>query len=499
MRIACCILTLVLCQACTPSHRPEVDAGVDAQRELRARARLTEHASGRGLAALVDAINAGDSAAIVRFGREHYDAKALAETGGYARLVNRWLEISESVGPLRIDTVVASSPAVSTVWLRGATSRSWLTVRLVADSVAPHGIQRISLGRGLRPPHADARVEGLTESDLPRAIASYMEGLSRADLFSGVVLLSGPRGRVFAGDYGFADRASRRRMTPETPFDIGSIGKTFTTIAIGKLADRGRLRLADSIGRHLPELPARLRRITIEQLLEHSSGLGELGPRLDSAMRRATTVSEMLAQLGDTTLAFAPGTDFTYSNRGYILLGAVVERAAGMAYAQFLATNLFGPAGMTRTTLGAAPLDRARRYTHYPTLRSAYTPGTRVEFDPRDDLAPGPHGGAYSTALDLERFAAALVAGRLADTSTVRMLAASREGHPWARGFQLGGSDRGFHFGHGGATPGMNALLRIFPRAGYTLVVLSNYDSGANVAGGYISELIEGAVRSRGR
>lgn len=451
-------------------------------------------ASGRHLAALVEAINTRDSSAILRFGRERYSASALAETGGEARLLERWLEIGTNLGPLQLDSVMATTDAETTAWARGKISKAWLSFRLFADSAEPHRVIRIGLGRGLRPPYADARVPVLAGASLVRHIEDYLKHLATADLFSGVVLIVQNGRPVISGTYGFADQGRRIAFGMDTPFNIASTAKLFTAVAIGQLAERGALRLTDTIGNYLPELPPALgRRITIAQLLEHSSGLGELGPRLDSAMQRAVRVADMVALLHDTTLAFLPGADVQYSNRGYVLLGAVVERAGGRPYADYLRQEIFMPAGMTRTGLLQAaelPGDRAHRYTRYPTLRSGWRPGPRVDFAPELDLAPGPDGGATSTAEDLVRFAAALTGGRLVSTVMLKQLTEPQVGTGRSLGFQIGGDGAAVFFGHGGGAPGVNSLLRVFPRLGYTVVVLSNYDSGANLAGAYITEVL---------
>lgn len=463
--------------------------------EERSRARLTEHPSGRRLAALVAAVNSGDSAAIARFGAEHYDDRALAETGGTARLLSRWLEVRETFGPIAIDSVVSTSTHATTAWALGTVSRAWLNLRMVVDSAPPHRVRRISLGRGLTPPYASVRRPKVTPGALPRTVRTYLERLAAEGLFSGVVVVTGPEGDVFSGAYGTADRRTGSPNTLDTPFDVASVGKTFTAVALGTLLEDGKLRLEDSLGAHLAGLPPRLRRLTLAQLLEHSSGLGELGAGLDSAMRRASSVSEMLPLLRDSTVAFEPGTSFAYSNRGYILLGAVVERASGSAYARYVATRIWAPLGMRRTTLGVLPPDRAHRYSRFPTLRSSYVPGEPVEFDPAHDLSAGPHGGAYSTARDLARFAAALREGRVLKPSTVARLTNGRAGHPWAMGFMLGGDAGGRRFGHAGGTPGMSSALWVYPATGYALVILSNDDSGASVAASFLTELLAHAVR----
>ncbi len=461
---------------------------------------LAGTASGRHLLALAAAINARDSNVIRRFGREHYSDRALAGSGGESRLLERWLEIGASVGPIEIDSVIATSNVETNAWARGTISKAWLSFRLFADSTEPHRVLRIGLGRGLRPPYEDARIPAVPETSLTQHLENYMKGLVGADLFSGVVLIARNGQPVIARTYGFADKGRRTAMRLDTPFDIASIGKTFTAVAIGQLAERGALRLSDTVGRYVPELhPSIGQRITIRHLLDHSSGLGELGPGLDSAMRRAAGVAEMVALLDDTTLAFPPGTSVQYSNRGYVILGAVVERVGGRPYADYLREEIFSRAGMIRTDILSAarlPGDRAHRYTRYPTLRSAWTPGPRVEFAPEKDLAPGPHGGAYSTAEDLVRFSAALTTGRLLGEQMLRQLTEPQLGSGRSTGFDVGGAGARVYFGHGGGAPGMNSMIRVFPQLGYTVVVLSNYDNGANLAGGFISDLL---VRSRDR
>jgi CubicO group peptidase (beta-lactamase class C family) len=488
--VAGVVLAAAACRSAAPSAAVAPAASPAADD-----ARLHGTASGRHLAALVEAINQHDSAALRRFAIAHYSERALAETGGMARLLERWLEVGSSVGPIEIDSVIATTETRTDAWARGTISKAWLSFRLFADTSEPRLVVRIGLGRGLRPEYADARNPVLAPAALAGHLERYLDRLAEADLFSGVVLVVRNGRPLIARTYGFADRERGRPMRLDTPFDIASTGKLFTAVAIGQLAERGALRLDDTLGQYVPGMPDAIgRRVTIRHLLEHSSGLGDLGPGLDSAMRRATGVDQMVTLLAaDTTLAFPPGSDFRYSNRGYVLLGAVVERAGGRPYAEYVRREIFDRAGMTRTALlqaSALPPDRAHRYTRYPTLRSPWTPGPRVEFDPGLDLTPGPHGGAYSAAQDLVRFAAALTGARLLREETLRRFTEPDRVTSRTLGFQVGGAAAGAHFGHGGGAPGMNSLLRVYPRLGHVVVVLSNFDSGANLAGGYISELL---------
>lgn len=481
----------LLMVAAVASCRPRTTASPVASAEVLQT--LTQSPSGRRLFALVQAVNAGDSSSLLAFSRAHYDSVALSESGGEARLLARWGEVRSSYGPLEIDTVVATDATTISVWLRGAISRSWVFVRLMTDSTGDRRVQRIGLGRGTIPSFADTRNAHLAPDTLPAYLDAYLSRLSDAGLFSGVVVLARGDSVVFQRPYGFADRDRRLPMRLDTPFDIASIGKTFTAVGVAQLAERGTLRLEDTLGRFLPELPSTLAsRVRVSHLLEHSSGLGELGPRLDSAMLRSRTVAEMIAHLTSSELAFQPGSDVSYSNRGYILLGGVIERASATRYHEYLERRIFQPARMTRSGIyraDALPADRAHRYTHFASLRASFAPAL-VEFSPEDDLAPGPHGGAYSTAPDLLRFARALTQGLLLSATWLDSLTRDPGQTGRSKGFEVGRIGDRRYFGHLGGAPGMNSMLRVFPDLGYTLVVLSNLDSGANVAGAHISEMI---------
>jgi len=443
----------------------------------------------RHLTELIEAINTGDTAAIRRYTAAHYDEAYLREERAVERAQLRWLEIHHLYGPLAIDTLDVATATEANAWVRGTVTRSWLRFLITADSAAPHRMTRTRLGRGLTPPHAALRHPPLDDAGLARHLEAYLGRMAREGYFSGTVLVSRHGRPVFQRAYGLADRERGARNRLETRFDLASVGKLFTAVAVAQLVEEGRLSFGDSIGRFLPELAPAVGRISVAQLLEHSSGLGELGPALDAAMARTRTVGEMLALLRDTAPEFPPGSRFQYSNRGYIVLGAVVERASGMDYFDFVRRRVFAPAGMRATGCFAeedAVPDRAARYTVYPTLRSPFTPGPRARSTARLDVRGGPAGGAYSTVGDLARFAAALQSGRLLRRETLARMLEGRPNHPYGYGFEVGRS-----WGHAGAAPGATANLRVYPGSGYTVAVLSNYDAAANLVGACIRELIE--------
>ncbi|QFY15010.1 serine hydrolase [Nonomuraea phyllanthi] len=150
---------------------------------------------------------------------------------------------------------------------------------------------------------------------------------------------------AYCQGFGMADVAGGVRAGCDTVYDVMSITKQFTAAAVMKLETMGRLRVTDPIGRYLGAVPADKRPITLHQLLTHTSGLVEaLGDDYDPLSR-----ADMLAGALASELRSPPGAEFHYSNVGYSLLAAIIEKVSGLGYERFLATYLFEPAGMTRT------------------------------------------------------------------------------------------------------------------------------------------------------
>jgi CubicO group peptidase (beta-lactamase class C family) len=150
---------------------------------------------------------------------------------------------------------------------------------------------------------------------------------------------------VHCQGFGMADREARVGASCDTVYDIQSITKQFTAAAILKLEAMGTLRVRDPISAYFGPVPADKREITLHHLLTHTAGLsGALGGDYERLSRR-----EMVARALASDLRSPPGADYHYSNVGYSLLAAIVEKASGMGYEEFLAEHLFAPAGMTET------------------------------------------------------------------------------------------------------------------------------------------------------
>lgn len=317
-------------------------------------------------------------------------------------------------------------------------------------------------------------------------IAQCAASLAGRDEFAGAIAIA--RGGTIQHSQAFGEQGpGRGSTTPETPHNIGSMSKMFTAVAIGQLVDAGRLSFDDPVSRHLPGLPPDVGRATIAQLLDHSAGLGDFF-RIENreTIRSARTARDLLGIAVAGGLRFEPGTRRAYSNSGFVVLGAVIEQLSGRSYDDYVRERILSAAGMTRTSL-EEPAQAAT-----PMTRLSLQPGARPQAGRRPAPVIGggrssPAGGAYSTAEDLVRFAAALLGNRLTrpETTAALLRGVGSPLRPDPRGGEAGGYGFGFNLwevngvrfaGHGGGTPGVNAELSIDLASGTAIAAVSHYD-----------------------
>jgi D-alanyl-D-alanine carboxypeptidase len=285
---------------------------------------------------------------------------------------------------------------------------------------------------------------------------------------SGVALVARQGGPIYAHAYGLADRAAHTKNRLDTQFNLASVGKMFTGVAVAQLVERGRVRFSDPVGRYVPGLPRRIgARVTVGELLDHTSGLGDYfaDPGYDALRPRLRTLADYLPLIAHERLAFKPGTRFSYSNSGFILAGLVVEHVTGEPFAVYLRRHVWSPAGMLHTTCtGGAGPGRAVGYTDSGTTNTGTLP-------PNGTSA----GGCYSTADDLLRFADALLRHRLLAAAMTRLVTTSHVGAPGG-GYGYGFGIRRGTIWHNGGAPGVATEVDIDPRTGLVAIVLENRD-----------------------
>jgi CubicO group peptidase (beta-lactamase class C family) len=291
--------------------------------------------------------------------------------------------------------------------------------------------------------------------------------------FSGEVAVARHGRIVFAHGFGLADRTHKRAVTLDTAFNLASIGKVFTGVAAAQLVQARKLRFGDRIGKYLPQLPARLRAITVAQLLDHTSGLGDFfgDPGYQRLLPRLTTLRAYLPLVRREHLQFKPGTRWSYSNSGFLLAGLVIEKASGMRYDRYLARHVWRAAGMNHT--GCYKRSRLPAFAAV-----GYVSGGQAN---TSTLAPvgTSAGGCYSSARDLLAFARALENGRLVSRELTRAITTSKVrapggGYGYGFGIRTGRPGDPPTIWHNGGAPGAAGELDINPKLGIVVVTLGN-------------------------
>ena len=286
---------------------------------------------------------------------------------------------------------------------------------------------------------------------------------------------------VYARAFGTADLAAKTPATPQTRFRIASVTKMFTAVAVMQQVEHGTVRLDEPLATYLPKAP-HAKDVTIRQLLMHTSGIWNYGDESFKAGRVTTPVtpSEIIAWTADRPLEAPPGEKFVYSNTGYVLLGLVVEAVTHRSLARYEQTNIFDRAGMTETTFGEVPA-RVPVATGY--MDAGGTPA--LPYSPSWFYADG---DIVSTAADVARFDAALMAGRLVKPETFALMQSSSVIAPllgptvrYGLGVMLLPSRTVTWAGHHGGVPGFVAESEMLPADRIAIVVLA--DTSAFVTG----------------
>jgi CubicO group peptidase (beta-lactamase class C family) len=331
---------------------------------------------------------------------------------------------------------------------------------------------------------AEFPIARLTEGEVLAGVQALVGKSAGQDRFSGAVLVAKDGQVLFSGAYGLADRERGIPNTSQTRFRIGSMNKMFTGVAIVQLAEAGKLELTAPVGEYLTGYGNRevAARVTVHHLLTHTGGTGNIfGPEFTAHRQELRALGDYVRLYGDRELAFEPGSQWKYSNYGYILLGAVVEEVTGQTYYDYVNARIFQPANMTET--GSQPEHEA-----VPDLSTGYTkPPGMTTWVANTDTLPWrgtSAGGGYSTAGDLARFARALLDHRLLRDDSTRLLITGKAditpGARYAYGFADHRDAEGNgSVGHDGGAPGMNGSLWICPKSGYAVVALANMDPPA--------------------
>jgi CubicO group peptidase (beta-lactamase class C family) len=297
-----------------------------------------------------------------------------------------------------------------------------------------------------------------------------MDACVRVRHFSGSVLVTRDGMPLFSKGCGLANAEHQVPNTPQTKFRLGSITKQFTAMAILVLQERGKLAVEDPIGMYLDDAPTTWEAVTIHHLLTHTSGVPSYtsDPEYVKKMAQPETVKSMIARFKDKPLEFKPGEKFQYSNSGYFLLGAIIEKVSGQSYEAFLKEAIFDPLDMRDTGYDHPATVLAHRASGYTrkgdVLRNA---------EYLDMAQPYAAGSLYSTTLDLARWDRALSDGALiSKESMIRMF--TPEKNDYAYGWSVTTRSGRKEIAHGGGINGFATDIVRYPDQKVCVVVLCN-------------------------
>lgn len=319
-------------------------------------------------------------------------------------------------------------------------------------------------------------------------VVTELDSLFAAD-FNGSALVARDGAVLYAKGFGMADDATSLANTAETRFRIASLTKQFTAMAILQLESREEIMASDSICDYLDTCPTGWDAITIEHLLGHTSGIADFTEQPDFDPLQAATPAETVASVSDIPLPRTPGTSFSYTNTGYILLGMVIERVSGTSYEAFMQDEIFAPLGMQ---------DSGYEHGDTPGLATGYVDGFTLA-DPIDMSMPYAAGGLYSTVLDLHRWEEALYTDALAPAADMARffapLVESTDHAPFAYAYgQYVGEDGAstLVWGNGGIN-GFYSQLSRYPDDHITVALLTNREGSPDLLS--LSQLAARAAR----
>ena len=431
----------------------------------------------------------GDSVAYKAFLQSHFPKRVASAEGD--------MQFRKNTGGFVLRKIESTSPGTSVALLQEALSDQFARLTVTVDPAQPDRIDTMRLRITEAP--AEFAIVRLPERRLLESVRSKIALDVRADRFAGAVAVARNGKIIFSQAYGLADRERGIPNTTRTRFRIGSMNKMFTAVAIMQLVEAGKVRLSDTLGKYLPDYPNKgVAGVTVAQLLTHTGGTGDIfGPDYEANRLKLRGIADYIRLYGERPLLFKPGSRWDYSNYGFVLLGAIVERASGEDYYAYVRRHIYAPAGMTSTGSLAeneAVSDRSIGYTKMD----------GAEWKSNADTLPfrgSPAGGGYSTVGDLLAFASALDRHKLLNPYFTTLMTTGKVTGPGGSRYGYGIEDlvvNGMRcFGHNGGAPGMNGELKICGD-GYSVAVLANVDPpGAERVADFIAARLPAGTASR--
>lgn len=426
--------------------------------------------AGKVFTEFLTAYNSGDLSLMRRFFLDHDPNTDPDKRERSAQLRASWLvNVYRDYGKLNLRSIERSTEYEITALCQAEITEGWSRVPLKLAAESPHALLTVGFMNARRTAQSFPRGQKLRGSEIVRRLNLYMEKVVAADKFAGVVLVAKNGRTIFRKAYGMSDKSKGTPNRIETKFNLASMNKMFTSLAIAQLAEQGKLSYRDPVRKFLPDFPnqSAAEKITIHHLLTHTSGLADYFDKKEyqdakkAAGGKLNSYKDVLPFFASDPLLFEPGEKWDYSNAGFNVLGVIIEKASGQSYYDYVKDHILRPSGMKSTI-------------------------------PEEG---SPAGGALSTAEDLLKFERAFRKNKLLSKRYTEIILTPWVDTAWGTkygyGFGIAKVNGKRIVGHGGDTVGISTELDIYLDHGYTVIVLSNYDppAAANISG-KLQELI---------
>jgi len=442
---------------------------------------LPDTLASRQFSAWLHVYNSGNRVAIRQFASAHHQDKPGASS--VDELTDVYMKLYKDDGQYDVRKLISSSADSIAVAVESRATGCWVALQMKVAAEPPYNLAGFSYSHVEMPedllPHKE-----LSESEIRTRVDGLITKLIKADNFSGVVLVAKNGEPFYQREYGLANRAWNESNQTNTKLNLASICKMFTAVAIAQLVEQDKLSYKDTVGKILPDYPNKevAQKVTIQELLSHTSGLASKS--LDEFRKGFRTLKEYLPSFDNAAPEFEPGTKYSYSNDGFLLLGVIVEKMSGESYYDYVREHVFKPAGMTATDyyeLDSDPPNLAEGLMEGPN-------GTRRNNIFALPVKGLPFGLGYSTAEDLLKFNSALVNRTLLSANSLETLWTGKTDKlyngpdgQYGYGFFVKRYNGTRIIGHGGGWPGVTNQVDMYPDLGYTVVILTNYDDSPRI------------------
>ncbi len=311
---------------------------------------------------------------------------------------------------------------------------------------------------------------------LAAKIDAVMSAVYKPDQPGAAVIVRRNGQTLFRKGYGLANLELGVPVAPDMVFRLGSITKQFTSVAVLLLAQEGKIGLQDEITKFLPDYPTQGRKITIEHLLTHTSGIRSYTDMAEwlPLWRKDFTVKELIDLFKDQPMSFEPGRSWSYNNSAYVLLGAVIEKASGLTYERFVEERLFKPLGMTSSCYDSPDRIIPRRVAGYQAGAQGFVNAPYLSM-----TQPYAAGSLASTVDDLAAWNDAVFGGKVVgkdwlDKAWTPYKLANGESSGYGYGWFIADFAGHRSIEHGGGINGFTTYEMTFPEDGLFIAILTN-------------------------